>query len=228
MELSEKQLMQKKLMYEYLKYLNENSKNQYVLKGGTGLMFGYQLNRFSEDIDLDATKGDDFFKISNNFAKKNNIEMRIGKDTDYVKRVFLKWDNSEYIPGENEPKPLKIETSLRKKTLLQESIVDNNGIKIYDIDTISEMKLQAYNDRNKIRDLYDLCFIVNERYDLLSKRTIASLQNGISFHGLEKCDFLINTQEDELIKNIDKDSFMNKCIDMFEKLEIIDEGVSND
>lgn len=28
----------------------------YVLKGGTALMFGYKLDRFSEDLDFDATK----------------------------------------------------------------------------------------------------------------------------------------------------------------------------
>jgi predicted nucleotidyltransferase component of viral defense system len=28
----------------------------YVLKGGTALMFGYDLDRFSEDLDFDSTK----------------------------------------------------------------------------------------------------------------------------------------------------------------------------
>lgn len=38
------------VMEKVLLKLSDN----FVLKGGTGLLFGYNLNRFSEDIDLDV------------------------------------------------------------------------------------------------------------------------------------------------------------------------------
>jgi len=41
------------LMTNIVKILSDTP---YVLKGGTALMFGYNLDRFSEDLDFDSTK----------------------------------------------------------------------------------------------------------------------------------------------------------------------------
>ena len=42
------------IIKDFILFLNSKS-NEYVLKGGAALMFLYNLDRFSEDIDLDST-----------------------------------------------------------------------------------------------------------------------------------------------------------------------------
>ena len=41
------------VMQDFLRFLNLKT-NNYVLKGGTALLFGYKLDRFSEDLDFDS------------------------------------------------------------------------------------------------------------------------------------------------------------------------------
>ena len=63
MEQSKREL-HKTVITNFLAFLNKSS-DQFVLKGGTSLMMCYGLNRFSEDIDLDANHKFQFFKIQN-------------------------------------------------------------------------------------------------------------------------------------------------------------------
>lgn len=47
----------------------------------------YNLDRFSEDIDLDSTNKN-IKKYIDNFCKKNNFQYNIAKDTDTVKTLW--------------------------------------------------------------------------------------------------------------------------------------------
>ncbi|MDR2647682.1 MAG: hypothetical protein LBB67_06135 [Oscillospiraceae bacterium] len=54
----------------------------------------------------------------------------------------------------NEGKPLKIKASYRRKGIPAEETTTVNGILVYGIKPLCIMKINAYTNRDKIRDLY--------------------------------------------------------------------------
>jgi predicted nucleotidyltransferase component of viral defense system len=202
------QLEHRKTIDSFLEYLNNNS-DSYILKGGTALLTCYKLDRFSEDIDLDSKKTN-IKDIVDGYCKKYNYDYRIAKDTDTVKRCMVNYGNNN--------KPLKIEVSLRRREINDNEINTVNGIKVYNIDTLCIMKANAYAGRDKIRDLYDLTFIVNNYFDNLHPQTIYMLQNTIEYKGIEQFDYLIQNQKDELIN---EDKLVENFLSMFDKLGLL-------
>lgn len=199
----------------FLDYLNKQS-NQFILKGGTALMACYGLSRFSEDIDLDSTNKNQFFKIVDTFCKKNDYEYRIAKDTDTTKRAYIHYKDCE--------KPLKVELSLRNKFIDESTKCTRNGITVYNIDTLASLKTAAYAGRDKIRDLYDVVFICNNYWNELSPSTKILMQATVGFKGLEQLDYVISTQHDDLIDN---DKLANDFLDVYDKLGLINEDKEN-
>jgi len=63
------------------------------------------------------------------------------------------------------------------------------------------LKTMAYMQRDKIRDAYDVPFIINNYYDKLNENTKILLQDALSYKGIEHLDYLIHNQPDELIDN---------------------------
>ena len=54
---------------DFLIYLNKHS-NEYILKGDTSLMMCYNLDRFSEDIDLDCTHSKQIKSIVDSYCEE--------------------------------------------------------------------------------------------------------------------------------------------------------------
>lgn len=177
-----------KVIEEFLQYLNQRT-DHYILKGGTALAQCYRLNRFSEDIDLDG-HGKMFMDICHEFAQQFGYECRDAKDTDTVKRCMIHYGGI---------KPLKIEMSARRKSIPAEEVTKINGISVYTINTLALLKASAYQQRDKIRDLFDVTFIINNYYESLSTNTQFVLQNALEYKGLEHFDYITNNQQDELI-----------------------------
>ena len=174
-------------------------------------MMCYGLDRFSEDIDLDSTnKGIE--KYIQNFCEQHGYTFRVAKDTDTTKRYLIHYSEAH--------RPLKIEVSYRKKHIETGKIDSVNGITVYKINEIFGMKINAYNGRDKIRDLYDVVFIVRNFHSELSKERIDMLKDALSFKGLEQFDYLLKTQTDELIDN---DKLATEFLDMFDQLDLIDD-----
>jgi len=197
-----------KVINSFLSYLNENTDN-FILKGGTALSTCYDLDRFSEDIDLDG-KGEGIEEIIDYFCKSNGYSFRIAKDTDTVKRYMLNYGNDR--------KPLKIEASFRRKEIADEEVKTINGIKTYGIDALCIMKINAYSSRDKIRDLYDLTFICKNYYDNLSPQTISLLRSAIEYKGIEQFDYIMQDQADELI---DEKQLAHDFLLMFDRLGLL-------
>ena len=196
----------------FLLFLNKQT-DQFVLKGGTALSLCYGLDRFSEDIDLDGRK-QDIKEIVKRFCVNHGVNFRAAKDTATVKRCIIDYGNDVH--------PLKIEVSYRNKNLgLEEASKDwtqIHGIKVYDIDALARMKAMAYQGRDKIRDLYDLSFIVNNFSDGLSHQTKGMIRDTLSYKGIEQFDYLVATQQDTLI---DKDRLAEGFLKMHEKLGLL-------
>lgn len=192
----------------FLKHLNTKS-NSFILKGGTALAKCYNLNRFSEDIDLDARKENIIHHVQS-FCKQNNYSVRVAKDTAIVKRCLVNYGNYE--------KPLKIEVSYRNQNISADTIKNINGIQVYSIDKLAQMKCNAYNARDKIRDLFDLAFITNNYYNDLSEATISVISDALQYKGLEQVDYILATQHDELIA---PDQLVTSFLEMHERLGLL-------
>ena len=198
-----------KVISEFLKYLNDKT-DEFILKGGTSLLACYNLDRFSEDIDLDARSNKNIKKIIDDFCKQYKYTYRIAKDTDTVKRFMINYENLE--------KPLKIEISYRRKDIKDEEITKINGIVVYKINEICLMKASAYSGRDKIRDLYDVCFICNNYWDELSDDVKSFIRIAVEYKGIEQFEFIIKDQKDELIDNTKLEEDFLK---MYDKLGIL-------
>lgn len=192
----------------FLKYLNTMT-SDFVLKGGTSLMMCYNLDRFSEDVDLDAQRGNKSIeRIIDDFCKKYNYSYNVNKDTDTVKRFMIHYT-------EKYNKPLKVEISYRRKDIRNDEIANINGITVYDINSLCYMKSSAYQARDKIRDLYDVCFLCNHYWEELSDGAINTLRASVEYKGIEQFDYIVREQSDELI---DKEKLADDFLTMYDKL----------
>lgn len=198
------------VIMQFLKYLNKKT-DDFILKGGTSLLACYDLDRFSEDIDLDARSKRNFRKVIDDFCKMNNYTYKVPKDTDTTKRFLIHY---------NDGKSLKIEVSYRRNFINEDEITNINEINVYKISQLALMKSNAYSGRDKIRDLYDLCFICNNYWDDLSNDAKNIIRVAVEYKGIEQFEYVIKDQKDELIDN---KKLMNDFLKMYEKLGLLSE-----
>lgn len=125
-----------------------------VLHGGTCIWRCFDGNRFSEDLDvylpLDRDKVDMLFE---NIAKRGFVVLKkkIGEKSIYS---ALKLDRAV----------IRFEAVFRKIDgfLCEYKTIDGNLITIYTLtsEELVKEKLEAYTNRRKVRDLYDIFFLL--------------------------------------------------------------------
>ncbi|KRM25158.1 hypothetical protein FC91_GL001096 [Schleiferilactobacillus harbinensis DSM 16991] len=211
-ELTPQQQRHKDLIHDFLTYINSQD-DQYILKGGTALMECYGLDRFSEDVDLDG-RGASIKNYVDRFSKKRGIDYRVAKDTDTVKR-FMLHDGDDL---------LKVEVSYRNKHINPATVNKINGISVYNLDTLAMMKNNAYQSRAKIRDLYDLSFILEHHWDDVSQKTKETVADALSYNGLERFDYYVKTQQDALIPKDRVDEMTNNFLSVYDRLGLVDDN----
>ncbi|MDD7385247.1 MAG: nucleotidyl transferase AbiEii/AbiGii toxin family protein [Actinomycetaceae bacterium] len=174
---------------DFLHYIGSDT--PLILKGGTALLFCYGLDRFSEDLDFDAEhQGYSSLKTIHDFATSYGYTYSEKKNTPTVQRATI--DYGGY-------KPLKIETSLRQRAVNPSRTTVINGIHVYTIEQLAIMKANAYLGRDKIRDLYDLSYIVTTAWDKLPDATQDQIREALANKGLGQFDYLLTTNNDPLI-----------------------------
>jgi len=165
----------------------------FVLKGGTALMICYGLNRYSEDIDLDSREDMDITGyLKNPGCPLWNV--RVAKDTPTVFRVMLDYGAQTMTGGAY---PLKIEVSARNKKMLKNGIyipVQVNGITVYSIETIAAMKVATFSQRDKIRDLFDIGFLLQNYPAIFDKNQLIAILENISYKGLDTLSILLQDE----------------------------------
>lgn len=172
---------QKELHVLFMKeiLLSINLKNYPTyLKGGTALLLCYELDRFSEDIDLDSEKSFNLETTIKEASQKLGIvidRINIPKDTETTKRYKIHYNKDMYP---NKDMYLKIETSFRNK-INNNDVSVINGIKVYNPEIILGMKFSAIDGdshgrggRIKARDLHDIIFLAKNYASLFSKEQI--------------------------------------------------------
>lgn len=171
-------------------------------------MLCYGLTRFSEDIDLDGFELD-IMDIVESFCTQNKFQFRVAKDTGTVKRFLIHYGSE---------KPLKVEVSYRVKSLnyeIETSYVNN--ILVYNIQNILLMKLHAYTNRDKIRDLFDVTYIALKYWDKLDKNIKFMLRDTLALKGIEQVVYVTTNQIDELI---DVYKLTDDFLTLWEKLNL--------
>ena len=148
------------------------------------------------------------------FCGEKGYTFRIAKDTDTVKRYMVDYGGKK----DGNEKKLKIEISYRRKTINENEKTVINGIHVYTIEAISIMKANAYSSRDKIRDLYDVSFIVNHYWDSLSEAAQSLIKSCIEYKGIEQFDYLVNQYDDDLI---DVDKLAEDFLSMYDKLDLL-------
>lgn len=137
-----------------------------ILKGGTALMLGYDLERFSEDLDFDIAdtytgkgtiKLDSVLKNALPYGVKLQ-ELIVKKDTATVNRYILRYQKDDISSR------LKIEVSYRTP-VKSVDIVHKNGNMFLSVGKIADFKMATILDNNsdartRARDLFDTAFIV--------------------------------------------------------------------
>lgn len=196
----------------FLDFLYTNQPHEpFILKGGTSLLRCYNLDRFSEDIDLDCKRASTaFFKLVELFCKKYNYEYRVAKDTDTTKRCFI------HYPGEYHP--LKIEASYRASEIDEKSYTNINKTIVYKIGELFMQKLNAYNSRDKLRDLYDVVFIYNNYKKDLDSSLLQMAKYSFSYKGLEQVEYLLASEQDPLIE---PNTLINNFLHMYNDLGLL-------
>lgn len=197
------------IMRNFLTELNKET-DTFILKGGTSLLLAYGLDRFSEDIDLDGKKRR-LKGFVEGYSQKHGCSFRVAKDTPTVERFML-----VYAPSIE--KPLKIEISYRNRNIPANAHHCVNGIEVYTIDRICQLKTGAYQGRDKLRDLYDICFICDRYFEELSESSKEQLKDALTYKGFDYFDYVTSTQDDALIN---KDVLAGLYLKMFEKLDLL-------
>lgn len=134
-----------------------------VLHGGNAIWRCYQGNRFSEDIDVYLSEKEPLNNLFKSFEKKGFriIKKRVKEDSLYSEMEFMRVN-------------IRLEATFRK---IKESIIkeyetsDGNLINVYTLDPLELVreKISACIKRRKVRDLYDIFFLlryIEKRKDL--------------------------------------------------------------
>lgn len=204
------------LIKEILPLLGDN----YILKGGTALKLYYGLDRYSDDIDLDSVSG--YMNIKNHLSKHkdfNKWEVQHKKSTDTVSRFMIDYKATNH----NGAYPLKIEISSRNKNLLSNKLLEYqkiNDVNVYSLKELINQKINAYSNRDKIRDFYDIAFLLENHKEDFTNEQIISFYQKTYYKGLDEISFLLDNEikTQKLTKNINADDFvistMIKCEDI--------------
>jgi predicted nucleotidyltransferase component of viral defense system len=141
-------------------FLDNEVSAQLVLKGGTCLMFFYDLDRFSTDLDFDIRDGVE----SLNVGRINNvINSYLTVENQREKYNTYFW-NGRYQKGLH---GVKIEVNKRD---FPQKIVIKNFLGVNIATSAPEQmlahKLVALSERNKNRDLYDAHFMLDRNWNI--------------------------------------------------------------
>ncbi|MBS3163250.1 nucleotidyl transferase AbiEii/AbiGii toxin family protein [Candidatus Woesearchaeota archaeon] len=144
--------------------------NEAVLHGGTSIWRCYKGNRFSEDIDVYIQK--DIKKLDELFDRFKKIGFIIEK-----RKIT---ENSLYSNLKFNRISVRFEALFKRinGALMEYENSDGNVIMVYSLtpEELIKEKVNAYLNRNKIRDLYDIFFLLKYIKDKISiKESLSNL-----------------------------------------------------
>jgi hypothetical protein len=183
-----------------------------VLKGGTGLLLCYGLDRFSEDLDFDCPKKISLeSRIKSALLKKvANPQVKLLKDGDNVTRYRLTGRTRQ---GDLS---IKIETSHRDK-INPDDVSVINGIRVYKLPVLAGMKLAATDSRTAPRDLFDIHFIARSDMSAFQGDNLQKLRDFIADTNSLLARYESAFKEDPILCEADPASIILELADLAKK-----------
>ena len=199
-----------------------------VLKGGTSLLLYYNLDRFSEDIDLDSISSNP--NISNDIEKiikEKNWNYRIAKNIDTVFRVMIdyggKSDKGDY--------PLKLEVSSRNSKLLKKGLLKFttiNGVNVYTVEELIRMKCSTFSQRDKIRDLYDIGYLLKTFPKQFTQDNLKTVYQNINHKGVDELAIQLGGEiRQNLLTDIDAETYILELLDNCENMMVVNNEMTH-
>lgn len=150
----------------------------FVLKGGTALLLAYGLPRYSVDLDLDAQRRgpqlEGTIRRAAEAAGTPIESLNLRKSTETTLRYLLHYGGSAFDP-------LKIEISYRAAGRIRPqdtTVVD--GIRVYAVGRLAELKGRAFVDRTYARDVFDIAFLVKHHPDAIGADLLDAIEETIA------------------------------------------------
>lgn len=207
-------------MQDILHYVGDN----FIFKGGTALRFYYGLDRYSEDLDFDAISNNmDIIKRLKNHKDFKNWQIYEKKVSEISTRYTIDYGAKDEFGNY----PLKIDISGRDKIRLRNNLLKYskiNGVNVYDIETIIDLKSTAFCQRNKIRDFYDVGFLLEKYPQYFDSKTLADIYTKIIYNGIDNfnAQLIIEVEEHNLIERDDIEIVCNYAERILERIDEIE------
>ncbi|RDU52893.1 nucleotidyl transferase AbiEii/AbiGii toxin family protein [Helicobacter sp. MIT 01-3238] len=213
------QIQRLDFMKEILGYVGDN----FILKGGTALRFYYGLDRYSEDLDFDSISNNmDITKQLKRHKDFNSWKIYEKKVTQSSVRLTIDYgartDLGIY--------PLKVDISGRDKIRLHNNLLKYskiNDINVYDIETLVDLKSLAFCQRDKIRDFYDVGFLLEKYPQCFDDKTLANIATKIEYSGADELNaqLMIEAERHNLIERDDIEVVCNYAEKILQKIDEI-------
>ena len=181
--------------------------NKFILKGGTALLLFYGLDRFSEDIDLDAiTNTMNICK----YIKNYNWNTTIKKDTPTVFKAMIDYGDKKEIGNYS----LKIEISSRNKNY---TYIDE--VNVYTMKELMKMKINAFANRDKIRDFYDISYYLTNNPEVFTNDMLLMIKNILDYKNLDELEILLDIEFRENSLNINSKHSKHFILNIYNIIE---------
>ena len=169
---------------------------------------------------LDDDEAKELYEILKKYKTLDNIKNFLKYEL--TKYYFLDKENKDFramldYGGQSHlgNYPLKIEVSNRNKIFLQQGALtytNIDGVNVYNISELIDMKIAAFNGRDKVMDLYDLNFLLNKYPEYFDCKQLWQINERIAYCGADELNMLLadEVKMHKLIsnENIDLNNFV--------------------
>lgn len=197
------------LMYHIAQEVTARTGDNFVLKGGTALLLAYGLPRFSTDLDFDGRRTSiDMTPALRAGADTAGVpvrNLRTAKNTWAVRRYMLHYRDDVM-------KPLKVEISYRQGDNIDEDDVTTiNGIRTYNLDKLTTLKIDALVNRAKGRDIFDVAYLLAQHPESVSNHDLQRIDQVIDIIGLNDLEAIM--LDDDILDYFDLTDVAVKLVD---------------
>ena len=173
------------MMNSFLEFLNQQT-DDFILKGGAAVCLGYGVPRFTTGLDFVCRRnGPPIKTYVREFCKEHGLNYKFS-DHDGTAQCC-------YIHYGGYTQPLEITASYRFPCIPEDSVINKNGVRMYNLPSIVGSKLMSYLERNTLRDLFDVVALTNLHYDSLSAGTAQRLREAFEYKGAHQLQRLSDT-----------------------------------
>lgn len=177
------------MMDEVVNHLNSHEGCPFVLKGGFALARLHGLDRALSELGFDAPGG---------ATSKRLFPERLGElcvaagyalqidEACGVQRALL--DCGTGVPL------LRVEVLYRRADIPDEAVELADGVNVYRLGRLAELKAAAYSSRGDVHDLYDLAFICMRLLGRLGPNAVNAVRDALTYTDRGRVEYMLRAQ----------------------------------